>query len=172
MGVSSAKQPADGLLTQSEVSPDSVEQADEPPQKQRYTRVRAFSIAFHIPYRVRPSSTTTSSSAGGEAETARGCSFTDPDFPPARYRSTSARSTRPFFPLPGVSNVISTPLSRAKWRTAGRASTSAAAAAVVAAVVIGCDAGGGKAFGSRGCRRRATGYFPDGGCDPESDVSG
>ena len=172
MSVSSAKQPRDGSLTQSEVSPGSVERDNEPPQKQRYVDERAFSIAFHIPYRVRPNSTTTSSSAEGEAETALGCSPTNPDFPPARYRSTSTRSTRPFFPLPGASNVISTPFSRAKWRTAGRTSTSAAAAAVVVAVGTDCDAGGGEVFGSRGCRRRATGSFPEGGCGAESEVSG
>jgi hypothetical protein len=174
------KQPRDGSLTQSEVSPDSVKSELISHCKARYnSHIRAFSIAFHIPYRVLPNSTTISSSASGEGEAAAGCSPADPRFPPARYRSTSARSTRPFFPLPGASSAISTPLSRAKWRTAGKANTSSTAALVAAvtesddeAPDCHVDALLDSAFGSRGCRRRDTGCLSDVGCRPDSCTSG
>ena len=183
MRVSVAKMGSDGLLTQSEVSPSSVEEQNTERtmrhrKAERYmSMVRTFSIAFHIPYRVRPSSTMVSPSAEGEGEAADGCPTRD--FPPARYRSTSARSTRPSFPLPGASNTISTPFSRAKWRTEGRESTS-----FVVAFVIGTDSDevlerdvgaldsdAGEVFGSSGCGRRAAERLSDGGCVTDSEAA-
>ncbi|KAF8259507.1 hypothetical protein EI94DRAFT_1751269 [Lactarius quietus] len=68
------------------------------------------------------------------------------------YRSTSMRSTRPFFPLPGASNVMTTPLYRAKWRIDVSVRTSATASWEEEAL----NSGAGGSFGSSGCGRRAT----------------
>ena len=130
-----SQQPREVRLAKSEVSPDSVERVDESPLKQRYIRVRAFSIVFHIPYstvstpvqrkhRLRP----------GERERPPSAACPRIGFPTSEI-PTHAHALNPSVLLTlGASNVISIPLSRAKWRTVGRVSRSTATAAVVAVV--------------------------------------
>jgi hypothetical protein len=107
--------------------------------------LRTFSIAFHIPYRVRPSSTTTSSS---DSETAA----RPQTFARARYRSTSTRSTRPFFPLPGASNV--SPL-RSAARSGVLRGGPARPLRCLSAGKKSLNSGAGESLGSSGCARRA-----------------